>query len=132
MSLSRVFVKVKCEQKVIINYYMPKPSHHPKNKDVVIISTDYWEEQNGIYEYNIKNNTFNKIYTYDKTFEPYDHGQFIDEKNELLYIFGREELGIFDLNTKIMNTNTKSVLRNIYCRYGPQSTYIPSTINETH
>eukprot|EP01084_Bolivina_argentea_P147319 257779_1 len=122
MSLSDIFAKLECEQK--FHYYVPKPSSYPNNKEVVIISTTHWEgNKKGIYKYNIKRNTFNKIYTYDKTFEPYDHGQFIDEKNELLYIFGRDKLGIFDLNTKIMNTNTKSPLRDC-CEY-PQSTYIP-------
>eukprot|EP01084_Bolivina_argentea_P074829 135712_1 len=78
----------------------------------------------------MKRNTFNKIYTYDKTFEPDGHGQFIDAKNESLYMFCYGQLGIFDLNTKIMNTNTESPLRDC-CRY-PQSTYIPSPLNESH
>eukprot|EP01084_Bolivina_argentea_P053142 97571_1 len=109
MSPSDVFFKLECEQK--FRHYFPKPSYHPTNKDVVILSTNYWDvyrnEKEGIYEYNMEKNTFNKIYTYDK-FKPFNHGQFIDVKNELLYIFGYGKLGIFDLNTQIMNTNTKS------------------------
>eukprot|EP01084_Bolivina_argentea_P036103 66826_1 len=104
MSLSAIPVKLNCSLKFV--EYIPKPSCHPKNMDVVIISTDCDEEHcSGIYEYILTKNTFNKIYTY-KRFEPYCHGQFIDAKNELLYMFGCGQLGIFDLNTKVMNTNT--------------------------
>eukprot|EP01084_Bolivina_argentea_P127515 225496_1 len=110
MSLSDAFVKLVCQRK--FNYYVPKPSYHPTNKDLVILTTNYCEgNENGIYEYNTKRNTFNRIYTYDTTFELFGHGQFMDAKNELLYIFGNGKLGIFDLNTKIMNTNTTSALR---------------------
>eukprot|EP01084_Bolivina_argentea_P199257 340986_1 len=121
MSLSQTFVKAEFELK--FNHLFPKPSYHPQNPDVVIISTNYHESKEGIYEYNLIQNTFNKIHTYDQTFEPECHGQFIDSKNELLYIFGYGTFGIFDLNTKVMNTNTESVLRN--CQGFPQSTYIP-------
>eukprot|EP01084_Bolivina_argentea_P145608 255179_1 len=109
MSLPSMFCKTECEQK--FNCYMPKPSRHPKNKDLIILSTSKWEGNNkGIYEYNTKRNTFNKIYTYKQGFEPSNHGQFMDAKNELLYLFGYGQLGIFDLNTNEMNTNTESVL----------------------
>eukprot|EP01084_Bolivina_argentea_P311033 538329_1 len=97
------FVKVKLQLK--LDWYFPKPSYHPQNPDVVIISTNYAEgDEKGIYEHNLIQNTFNKIYTYEQTFEPYNHGQFIDSKNELLYIFGGDNatFGVFDLNTKIM------------------------------
>eukprot|EP01084_Bolivina_argentea_P226149 382033_1 len=118
MSLSTVFIKMDCPQKFV--WYIPKPSYHAKNQDVVIISTDCLElNKKGIYEYDMKNNTLNKIHTYESTFSPYNHGQFIDAKSELLYIFGCGKLGIFDLNTKIMNTNTKSPLRN--CAGFPES-----------
>eukprot|EP01084_Bolivina_argentea_P247774 414505_1 len=95
MSLSDIFVNLGCEQKFL--WHFPKPSYLPQNKDVVILSTGC-EEGNakGIYEYNMKRNTFNKIYTYEQTFKPSLHGQFIDAKNELLYIFGNGKLGIFD------------------------------------
>eukprot|EP01084_Bolivina_argentea_P145607 255176_1 len=103
MSVSDIFVKSdNCEQKFVL--FFPKPSYHPNNKDVIIISTNHC----GIYEYNMKRNTFNKIYTYKQGFGPHFHGQFIDAKNESLYIFGYGELGIFDLNAKIMNTNTQN------------------------
>eukprot|EP01084_Bolivina_argentea_P199256 340985_1 len=122
MSLSAVFVKAEFELK--LDFHIPKPSYHPQNPDVVIVSTDYDQgNRKGIYECNLIQNTFNKIHTYDQTFEPECHGQFIDSKNELLYIFGYGTFGIFDLNTKVMNTNTESVLRN--CQGFPQSTYIP-------
>eukprot|EP01084_Bolivina_argentea_P255250 429264_1 len=88
-----------------IDEYFPKPSHHPKNQDVVIISTYEGSQKPGIYEYNLRFNTFNKIYAYQKAFKPYNQGQFIDSKNELLYIFYNGKLGIFDLDTKIMNTD---------------------------
>eukprot|EP01083_Nonionella_stella_P199288 730866_1 len=119
MSLSSIFFKSECILKFVD--CLSKPSYHPKNKDVAIVSAD-----KGIYEYNTKTNTFNEIYTYDQTFNPEFHGQFIDSKNELLYIFGglNGTFGIFDLNTKIMNTNTESVLR--HCCGWPKSTYIPS------
>eukprot|EP01084_Bolivina_argentea_P107976 192999_1 len=104
MSLLVTFVKLECEQK--FDWCFPKPSYHPKNKDVVILSTSTSEEnKKGIYEYNTRRNTFNKMHTYDKTFNPFNHGQFIDAKNELLYMFGYGILGIFDLNTKIIKTN---------------------------
>eukprot|EP01084_Bolivina_argentea_P000619 1152_1 len=121
MSLSDIFVNLECEQK--FDFYFPKPSYHPKNKDVVILSpSDLEGSKKGIYEYNLQKNAFNKIYTYEPTFHTSSHGQFLDAKNELLYIFGYNKLGIFDLNTKVMNTNTKYLLRD--CKL-PRSTYIP-------
>ncbi len=131
MSLSKTFIQAKFELK--FQQYFPKPSYHPQNPDVVIISTSYYEgSKKGIYEYNLIQNTFNKIYTYDETFYPLCHAQFMDSKNELLYIFGGPSatFGVFDLNTKIMNTDTESVLRD--CRRYPKSTYVPSPINEYH
>eukprot|EP01084_Bolivina_argentea_P012864 24091_1 len=111
MSLSAISVKLDCELK--FHWYIPKPSDHPKKKDVIILSTHYLERNNktalaGIYEYNTKKNTCNKIFTY-QGFKPWNHGQFIDAKNELLYMFGNGKLGIFNLNTKVMNTNTESL-----------------------
>ncbi len=38
-------------------YYVPKPSYHPQNPDIVVLSTDINEpEGGGIYEYNLKSN----------------------------------------------------------------------------
>eukprot|EP01084_Bolivina_argentea_P094070 169117_1 len=86
LSLSDIFVKLEFEQK--FNWYFPKPSYHPQNKDVIILSAGHYEgNKKGIYEYNTKKNTFNKIYTYEQGFKLFNHGQFIDAKNELLYIF---------------------------------------------
>eukprot|EP01084_Bolivina_argentea_P299571 516396_1 len=129
MSLSSISFKSECAFK--FHYYIPKPSYHPKNKDVVVISTDCAEDCSGIYEYNLTKNTFNcnKIHTYKQTFYR-SHGQFIDPKNELLYIFGNGEFGIFDLNTNVMTIDTESSLRD--CNDYPKSTYIPSPINELH
>eukprot|EP01084_Bolivina_argentea_P124297 220260_1 len=100
-----VFGKVEFELK--FRWYIPKPVHQPQNQNVIILSTDYEEgNKKGVYEYNLIQNTFNKIYAYDQAFKPNGHGQFIDAKNESLYMFGYGILGIFDLNTKILNTNT--------------------------
>eukprot|EP01084_Bolivina_argentea_P034770 64401_1 len=108
MSFSNIFVKLNCSLK--FDGYIPKP--HPENSDVVIISTGFIEDNDlvneGIYEYNLTKNTFNEIYAYKQGFEPDCHGQFIDSKNELLYIFGLGTFGIFDLNTNVMNANTKN------------------------
>eukprot|EP01084_Bolivina_argentea_P289063 496269_1 len=88
MSLSHIFVNCKLDVALKFVLWFPRPSYHPKNSDVVIISTDSEEENcNGIYEYNLTKNTFNEIYAYKQGFEPDSHGQFIDPKNELLYIF---------------------------------------------
>eukprot|EP01084_Bolivina_argentea_P104175 186561_1 len=130
MSLSNIFDKAKCKQK--FNYWVPKPSDHAQNQDVVIISTDYEEDSPGIYECNLRKNTLKKIYTYKHGFEILNHGQFIDSQNGSLYIFGEDTLGIFDLNTKEMNINTKSPLRDCNKNECPDSTYIPSPINEYH
>eukprot|EP01084_Bolivina_argentea_P283502 485565_1 len=75
MSLSSVFVKVDWE--LTFQWYIPKPCYHPQNQNVIIVSTDYYEgNQKGIYEYNLTQNTFNKIYTYKQTSRPAAHGQF--------------------------------------------------------
>eukprot|EP01084_Bolivina_argentea_P064469 117580_1 len=121
--MATIFVKVKCEKK--FDYDLPKPSHHPKNKDVVIFTTNYHEGiKHGIYKYNLTQNIFDKIHTYQSTFNSSFHGQFVDAKNELLYVFGGYNntfgTGVFDLNTKIMNTDTESALSN--CYHYPQST----------
>eukprot|EP01084_Bolivina_argentea_P283499 485562_1 len=102
MSLSHIFVKMESGLKFC--WYIPKPKYHPQNQNVIIVSTDYEEgSKKGIYEYNLIQNTFNKIHVYDEAFQPSYHGQFIDSKNELLYIFGNHTFGIFDLNTRVMN-----------------------------
>eukprot|EP01084_Bolivina_argentea_P238495 400661_1 len=131
MSLSDIFVDCKLEVALKFGHWFPRPSYHPKNKEVVIISPGQLEgNKKGIYEFNLIKNTFTKIHTYKQGFNPSRHGQFIDSKNELLYIFGNGQSGIFDLNTNILNTNTQSALRD--CNECPQSTYIPSPINEYH
>eukprot|EP01084_Bolivina_argentea_P017963 33492_1 len=78
MSLSDIFATVKLERGQKFNYYLQKPSYHSNNKDVVIISTHCKEGTNkkGIYEYNLTQNTFNKIHTYGQTFNPSYQGQF--------------------------------------------------------
>eukprot|EP01084_Bolivina_argentea_P311035 538333_1 len=132
MSVSAISVKLNFSLK--FDGYFPKPSHHPKNTDVVIISTDCEEDCCGIYEYNLTKNTFNKIYSYilygsqRQEFYPFYHGQFIDSKNELLYMFGCGEFGIFDLNTNVINPKNTLCI----CSDCPQSKYIPSPINELH
>eukprot|EP01084_Bolivina_argentea_P277891 474593_1 len=129
-SVSSIFAKLECPKKFI--YYIPKPSYHPRNPDIVILSTDCNEPgENGIHEYNLKSNTFTKIYTFNHLLR--GHGQFIDTKNESLYMFGyrfnRHKLGVLDLNTKALVTDKKSALNN--CNEFPQSVYIPS-IHECH
>eukprot|EP01084_Bolivina_argentea_P028871 53621_1 len=134
MSSSLNFIELYCPEEFY--YYVPKPSYHPTNPDIVILSTDSTETHGGIYEYNIKTNKFNKIYSYGGLFLMlHGHTQFIDTQNELLYIFGEMNLHIFNLNTKTMNSSQPSVINNcsiLGCIYFPKSVYIPSPIHESH
>eukprot|EP01084_Bolivina_argentea_P000618 1148_1 len=127
MSFSDTFIKLNCSQRLCGSF--PKPSYHPSKSDVVIISTPHWEPNKGIYEYDLRANIFTKIHTYDDTFTIFGHGQFIYPSQSLLYIFAAGELGVFDLNNKIMYTHERSALRT--CCKTPKTAYITS-INECH
>eukprot|EP01084_Bolivina_argentea_P282764 484088_1 len=127
-SPSSIFAKLDVPLALKFTLPFPKPSHNPKNQDVVFISTDY--DEGGIYKYNLTTNSFNKMWTYTQTFtNAVEHGQFLDAKNELLYILAGDVIGIFDLNAKVMNVDTANAL----CdgSFFPESAYIAST-NECH
>eukprot|EP01084_Bolivina_argentea_P052744 96868_1 len=85
-----------------LRQYIPKPSYHPTNKNCIIISTDYTENNvnkryemikatlttPGIYKYNMETNESEIIYKYNNTFQPCCHGQFIDTSNNTLILYG--------------------------------------------
>ncbi len=86
--------------------YISKPSQDPTNKNCIIISADYEEDETtpGIYKYNFVTNESQIIYKYNNTFKPDRHGQFIDLSNNTLILYGGvgDEFQIFDLNTNQM------------------------------
>eukprot|EP01084_Bolivina_argentea_P251229 421293_1 len=88
------------------SYSVPKPSYDPINRNCIIISTHYKEDQTtpGIYTYNPQTNESQIIYKYDDKFESYRHGQFINTSNNTLILYGGFTgiFKIFDLNTNRM------------------------------
>eukprot|EP01084_Bolivina_argentea_P052703 96808_1 len=99
--MSSVFIK-STNLPITCDEYIPKPSQDPTNKNCIIISTYYDEEQTtaGIYKYNLVSNESQIIYKYNNTFKPYNHGQFIDPSNNTLISYGGyyDTFKIFDLN----------------------------------
>eukprot|EP01084_Bolivina_argentea_P062573 114447_1 len=91
---------------ILLDWYVPKPSYDPTNKNCIIISTYYNENQTtpGIYRYNLISNESKLIHKYDYTFKPYRHGQFIDPSNNTLILYGGYNYAykIFDLNSNQM------------------------------
>eukprot|EP01084_Bolivina_argentea_P120301 213227_1 len=73
------------------NYYFPKPTYDPTNKNCIIISTTYNEIQTtpAIYKYNIETNESQIIYKYNNILKPCAHGQFINTSNNTLILYGR-------------------------------------------
>eukprot|EP01084_Bolivina_argentea_P233625 393445_1 len=77
---------------ITFDKYILKPSQDPINKNCIIISTRYDEDETtpGIYKYNMEKNESQIIYKYNQTFQPYAHGQFIDRSNNTLILYGGE------------------------------------------
>eukprot|EP01084_Bolivina_argentea_P268587 456252_1 len=120
---------------ISVNYLIPKPSYHPTDKNCIVISTDYEEQQiiSGIHKYNMVTNESQIIHEYDDTLKPEEHGQFIDPSNNTLLIYGGiyNTFKTFDLNTnQIKQINDKNIISK--CYYCPQNTFIPSPVNEIH
>eukprot|EP01084_Bolivina_argentea_P119946 212652_1 len=121
---------------ISVNYYIPKPSYDPTNRNCIIICTDYEDVQTtpGIYKYDIIKNESQIIHKYKDTFYPDCHGQFIDISNNTLIVYGgrNKTFKIFDLNTnQIKQINDKNIISKTKCGYFPQNTLIAS-INEIH
>eukprot|EP01084_Bolivina_argentea_P262297 443508_1 len=103
-----------------IKRYIPKPSYDPTNKNCIIITANYKEEQttSGICKYNIVTNEWHTIYKYnenDNTFKPHYHGQFIDKSNNTLILYGGgyDTFKVFDLNNNQMKQINDT---NIICK----------------
>ena len=82
------FIWFKCNEiKKKFNYRI-KTSIMDSNN--IIISTDYDEiySNPGIYKLNLKTNIIKQIFKYPKNCFAKNHGQFIDKKDNTLYIFG--------------------------------------------
>eukprot|EP01084_Bolivina_argentea_P023391 43625_1 len=90
-------------------YHVPKPLIYPKNGNSIIISTDSDEKYPGIYKYDLDNNTFKLLHTYDddQFYRAEEHGQFIDYTNHQLCIFGGTVTAslFLDLITKTIRCN---------------------------
>ena len=83
-------------------YQVPKPSWYGTSGNTIIITTDYDDHNAGIYKYDITTNAYQSLTKYDvHGVQPKLHGQFIDYKHDMLYIFGGEDsFFTFNLNTK--------------------------------
>eukprot|EP01084_Bolivina_argentea_P189505 325879_1 len=125
----------------ILDDYIPKPSIHPNNNDVVILSTDSYdgpskitEKTGGVYEYNLKTSELNSICNCSsEMFSMHDHGQFIDTQTQTLYIFGQDSVATLDLKSNdlvLKNSNDQNPIR--YCSNLPRPAYIPPPIHECH
>eukprot|EP01084_Bolivina_argentea_P268588 456253_1 len=120
---------------ISVNYLIPKPSYHPTDKNCIVISTDYEEQQiiSGIHKYNMVTNESQIIHEYDDTLKPEEHGQFIDPSNNTLLIYGGiyNTFKTFDLNTNQMKLEQ---YKNTLCECNRRSrvTFIPPPINQIH
>ncbi len=84
------------------NWPMPEPVFESTNSNSVIISTDSFENNAGIFRYNLYENQLEKILEYDIGMHVEDHAHFIDYDNETLHIIVYDEKLhiIIDLKTK--------------------------------
>eukprot|EP01084_Bolivina_argentea_P023390 43623_1 len=117
-------------------YCMPKPLIYPKHSNHVIISTDGYDDNPGIFKYNLVTNTMENLYKYDNTIRCSYNGHFIDDNS--LFIFGGEynSFFAFDLNTKSVQTDnrTNTILNDIMnCGYCPKAVHVSwLEINQIH
>eukprot|EP01084_Bolivina_argentea_P208675 355677_1 len=91
-SSTKPFTKSSKYLSFCVERYIPKPSQHPTNNKWIVISTYYLENKTtpGIYKYNMETNKSQMIYKYNYTFDPYNHGQFIDVSNNTLILYVNE------------------------------------------
>ncbi len=80
--------------------YTPKPIFHPTDQKCVIMSSNANEyTQSGIFKHNLENNESKLLVTYDAIGEEMEaHAQFIDTKNNKLYICGDGSFITYNLN----------------------------------
>eukprot|EP01084_Bolivina_argentea_P057641 105294_1 len=105
MSTAQKGFTVSAKLPLKLSYYFRKPSHYSSNSNSIVISTNYIDSNPGIFEYNLDSNKLELLQKYNSiTNKPEEHGQFIDDKNGKLYIFGGDNDSFFtlDLNKKIM------------------------------
>ena len=88
--------------------YMPKPSLHPSKTNCILIGVSQ-ERKPAIFQYNLNNNKMEIIASYDdldesETFDYLiNHNQFLDTKNNQLYLFRAGFLITYDINDKTFN-----------------------------
>ena len=78
----------------------PKPTFYPIDSDTVIISA-----RSEIFKYNLRNNEMELLEQFDSTLI-HHHEQFIDFKNNVLYIYGGDHCSFIQLN---LNTATLKI-----------------------
>ena len=92
---------------VHIEDYYPKPIFYPDiDSNVVIISTQSYEDNPSVFTYNLNTNETEIICQYDNNYHIECHGHFIDYKNDTLCTFG----GTYDT---LMAVNLKSKKINV-------------------
>ena len=85
---------------VSFEYYIPKPCRYPRDSSSIIISTDRFEGNPGIFRYDIETNEMKKMLQYDKDAHFEYHCQFIDYIHKI----------IFETKSKFVGENTNPSL----------------------
>ena len=126
-----------------IVYYTPRPVFHPIDPNCIILSTENYGINGGIYKYHLEDNEITCLANYneiesmrDKYLD--DHTQFLDSINNKLHICGGEETIFitYEINTGIIkvgenNDDYNDVLA--HCGPGAEIVHIKSsTKNEIH
>ena len=112
---------------------MTKPCIDPKDPCSIIIASHGAEANKGIFRFNINKNKMHRIYKYDDFDEiSMVQGQFIDPKNEILYLLsnGHSSFIPFNLNKKeIESFKSNHVKINGYLS---STIYLPSPMEQIH
>ena len=93
----------------VVGWEIPRPVLHPIEPNCIILSTETMETNGGIYKYNLENNEticlakYNEIKAIRNDYLK-SHTQFIDSKNNKLYICGGEGAAFmtYEINTGII------------------------------
>ena len=83
-----------------LRYLPPRPSWCNLSGNEIIVSTDYDDDNPGIYKYDITTNKHTLLSTYPSYQQPDGHAQFVDHRNSNLHILGGDNNTRFTFNLK--------------------------------
>eukprot|EP01084_Bolivina_argentea_P066830 121858_1 len=127
-----IYTKIDVSHRLQHDYLLPsKPIQHPRDHDTIIYSTNWYETDKYIYEYNLKGNNKKQICKINKQIATINNGLFMDTDNEILYMFGNDVLAWVDLKSEQLKINNKKTSL-VGCNTFPMAAYIPAPVHQCH